>query len=139
MKATRQLLLWLAAILALAMAPAWAQKGKGPVYDPKTETTVEGVVTGKVEVPWGASDCWGGEHLVVKAEKETVQVHVGPTWYLARNGWRFAEGDRVVVAGSRIKVEGVEALIARRVERGGQTLELRSADGAPVWTAKKKK
>jgi hypothetical protein len=107
-------------------------------YNPATVQTIQGIVTGKVEVPWGASDCWGGEHLLVKTEKEAIQVHVGPTWFLLRHGWRFAEGDHVVITGSRIKVENTEALVAQEVQRGDKKLELRDATGKPVWSAGRK-
>jgi len=124
-------------IAGLALA-APQKRGKGPFYDPATVTTIEGVVTGKVEVPWGDSNCWGGEHLLVKTDAGTSQVHVGPTWYLLRNDWKFAEGDRLTVTGSQIQVEDTKAIIARTIKRGDKQIELRDANGIPAWARKKK-
>ena len=33
-------------------------------------------------------------------EKKTIDVHVGPSWYLVE---KFAEGDQIEVTGSRVK------------------------------------
>jgi len=37
----------------------------------------------------------------VATEKKTIDVHVGPSWYLSEKQFRFAEGDEIEVAGSR--------------------------------------
>ena len=36
-------------------------------------------------------------------EKKTIDVHVGPSWYLAEKQFRFAEGDQIEVTGSHVK------------------------------------
>ncbi|MCL6565600.1 MAG: hypothetical protein K6U09_04165 [Acidobacteriia bacterium] len=107
-----------------------------PKYDPSTETTIEGVVTEKISVPWGSSDCWGGEHLIVKTDAETIEVHVGPTWFLAREGFLVEIGERVSVTGSRIRVNGRDVLITQTLRKGGRELKVRNERGQPNWKGK---
>lgn len=129
----------LAAIVAagLVTAPGFAQRrggqGKGlPKYSPSTEVTVQGTVE---EVSEHASPMgWPGTHLTVKAEKETLEVHLGPSSFLGDKKFSFAKGDRIEVTGSKIKFEGADALLAREVKKGGQTLTLRDAQGIPLWS-----
>ncbi len=132
-------LIFAAALLAMLLfalvvhgAP---QRGK-PAYDPSTETTIEGVVTEKISVPWGSSDCWGGEHLIVKTDAETIEVHVGPTWFLAREGFLVEIGERISVTGSRTRVNDRDVLITRIMRKGGRELKVRTERGQPAWKSK---
>ncbi len=122
------------AVVALA-ASATPQRGK-PKYDPNAEVTIEGIVTEKISVPWGSSDCWGGEHLMVKTDKETIEVHVGPTWFLAREGFLVEVGERVSITGSRIQVDGKAVIITRTLRKDGKELEVRAKQGKPAWRGK---
>jgi hypothetical protein len=116
-------------ILATNAAP---QHGK-PKYNPSTEVAIEGVVTEKISVPWDSSDCWGGEHLMVKTDKEIIEVHVGPTWFLARKGFLVEIGERISVTGSRIQVNGKDVIITRTLRKDGKELQVRSEQGRPAW------
>jgi hypothetical protein len=125
------------ALLACWMAlPSLAQMHRGgfgaPVYNTATEVTVKGSVEAVIQVkgPQG----WGGTHLSLKREKETIDVHVGPSWFLTQNKTSFAKGDQVEVTGSQVKFDGRDALIAREIKKGGGTLTLRNAQGFPVWS-----
>ena len=101
-------------------------------YDPKTETTVSGVVDEVQTLPGKGANT--GTHLVVKSEKGMVEVHVGPTAYLSSKGFSFAKGDSVEVLGSKVVLDGKDALIAREVKSSGKTLTLRNAAGKPMWS-----
>jgi hypothetical protein len=126
----------LLAMLPLALGAEGApQRGK-PAYDPSRETTIEGVVTEKISVPWDGSECWGGEHLIVKTDAETIEVHVGPTWFLAREGFLVEIGERISVTGSRIRVHGRDVLITRLMRKGGRELKVRTERGQPTWKSK---
>jgi hypothetical protein len=48
---------------------------------------------------------------------------------------RLAVGDRVEVTGSKVTIQGTPALIAARVARGDDVLELREETGRPLWAA----
>lgn len=126
----------LAAVALVALATnAAPQRGK-PKYDPRTEVTIEGVVTEKISVPWDPSDCWGGEHLIVKTDQETIEVHVGPTWFLARKGFLVEVGEQISITGSRIQVNGKDVIITRTLRKGGKELQVRSEQGRPAWRGK---
>lgn len=79
-----------------------------------------------------------GVHLMVKTDKETVAVHLGPAWYLDRQDTRIEKGDTVEVQGSRVTLRGKPVIIAREVKKGDQTLKLRDENGVPVWAGWRK-
>ena len=118
-------------------APAGGQGST--MYDVKTETTITGTVE-SVESVTGTGGRgrhrMGGTHLVVKTEKESVVVHVGPTAYLAEKGITLTTGDTLEILGSRVTVDTEAVLIARQIKKGGQTWTLRDASGRPVWSGK---
>src|SRR5579883_578895 len=102
------------ALTGWAAMPGKAQMHRGsPMYNPATEMTVKGSVE-EVNLVKGPGR-WGGTHLILKTEKESVDVHVGPSWFLAQNKMSFAKGDQVEVTGSRVKFGGKDALIAREI------------------------
>jgi hypothetical protein len=72
--------------------------------------------------------------LKVKTEKETVEVHLGPTSFLKEKGLVFTKGDPTELIGSRVKYEGADVVVARQVKKDGKTLELRNAKGIPTWS-----
>jgi hypothetical protein len=127
-------------VLLLAGAPAaFGQQGMGQgrqgprYYNPATETTVKGTVE-QVRQVNGGRGWWTGTHLTLKTAKETLDVHIGPSWFLAEKKFSFAKGDQIEVTGSKIKYQGADALIAREVKKGKQVLVLRNAQGIPEWS-----
>jgi hypothetical protein len=135
-----KLALTLAAVIALLVAPALAQKrmgrGKGmPLYNPATEVTVTGTIEAVNQIacpncPLGRT----GTHLTVKTATETLDVHLGPSDFVAESKFALAEGDRIEITGSRVQAKGKDALIAREVKKDGNILTLRNAQGIPRWS-----
>jgi hypothetical protein len=103
------------------------------MYNPQTVETITGEVVSvdKIMPMQGMSY---GVHLVVKTDKETIPVHLGPGWYLENQDVKIAPKDRIEVKGSRIAFEGKPALIAAEVKKGDEVLTLRDANGFPVWS-----
>jgi hypothetical protein len=121
----------------LAMPLALAQMGPGPggrarMYNPATETTVTGTVE-EVKTVEGRHG-WHGTHLTLKSADKTLDVHLGPESFLKAKGFSFAKGDQVEVTGSKVSAKGGEAIVAREVKKGGETLVLRDAQGIPQWS-----
>jgi len=102
------------------------------VYNPSNEVTVQGVVQDVQEFycPISGDE---GTHLIVKTENGTLQVHVAPKRFLRGNNLSFSKGDQIQVVGSRIIYQGHDALIARTLVRGSQTMAFRQPNGKPVW------
>jgi hypothetical protein len=137
------------AALFLAATDCLAQRGSGMMgrgsggwgpasqynrfYDPKTIETIAGEVA-KVDRITPAKGMRGGIHLLVKTDKETISVHLGPSWYLENQDVKIEAKDKVEVKGSRITFGGKPAIIAAEVKKGDEVLKLRDDNGFPVWS-----
>ncbi len=123
--------------------PAWAQQampgpGKGEgmmggrggrMYDPQTVETISGEVV-RVDQMAGMA---AGVHLLLKTDKETVTVVVGPAAYLDQQKMKIAAGDKVEVRGSRGTRGQGPVIVAAELKKGDQVLKLRDAQGLPLW------
>jgi len=111
----------------------WATEGRyGRMYDPKTVETISGEVVSvdKITPMKGMSY---GVHLMVKTDKETVSVHLGPGWYMEKQDVKIEPKDKVEVTGSRITFGGKPAIIAAEIKKGEGVLKLRDENGLPAW------
>jgi DNA/RNA endonuclease YhcR with UshA esterase domain len=116
----------------LMVAPAQAQRTAGPRYDPATEVTVKGTIEEVREIPHGT---WSaGIHLTLKTDQTAMDVHVGPARFLAAHAMTLAKGDQIGVTGSKVSYDGKDALLAREIKKGEQTLTLRDSKGIPEWS-----
>lgn len=102
------------------------------MYNPATVVTVSGTVE-SVDKITPMKGMYSGIHLVVKTEKESLDIHLGPEWYIERLDTKIEKGDRVEVKGSKITYEGKPAIIAAEVKKGDNTLILRDSAGIPAW------
>jgi hypothetical protein len=103
------------------------------MYDPKTVETISGEVV-SVDAITPMKGMGYGVHLVLKADKGPISVHLGPGWYLENQDVKVEPKDRVQVRGSRITFDGKPAIIAAEVTRGDETLKLRDEAGFPLWS-----
>ncbi|HEX8951164.1 MAG TPA: DNA-binding protein [Polyangia bacterium] len=110
----------------------WTNGPYAQLYDPKTVATLKGeIVQVDLVAPMrGMSD---GVHVVLKGDQGTTDVHLGPAWYLDHQDTQLAVGDRVEVRGSKVTVGGKPAVVAAEVRKGNATLQLRDAQGLPMW------
>ncbi len=124
-----------------------AQRGKGwrgscgwgpnapycKIYNPKTIETISGEVISvdKITPSKGMSY---GIHLMVKTDKETISVHLGPAWYIENQDTTIEHEDKVEIKGSRVTFEDESAIIAAEVKKGDETLVLRDKNGFPAWS-----
>lgn len=130
------------AMIALAFAGnamAQVQPGPGPGprpraprYDTATVMTIKGTVEEVTQMTGRRG--WGRTHLTLKADKGTLDVHVGPTSFIEKEGFSFAKGDELEVTGSKVAYQKGEAIIAREIKKGDKTLTLRDEKGYPVWS-----
>jgi DNA/RNA endonuclease YhcR with UshA esterase domain len=100
-------------------------------YDPKTEITIQATIEEVQQVT--GKQGWNGTHLKVMTENGTLEVHVGPSAYVASQQFSFVKGDKIEVTGSKTTLQGADVLLAREIRRHGKTLVLRDANGLPRW------
>lgn len=103
------------------------------MYDPKTVETITGEVT-RVDRITPTKGMSGGIHMLVKTDKETIWVQLGPIWYLENQDVKIEPKDKVEVKGARVTFGGKPAIIAAEVKKGDEVLTLRDDNGFPVWS-----
>ena len=145
---TKRIIGLLVAVFMVLVAPiAFAQPWKGwrgsggwgmgnPYqrdYNPATVETISGVVESVNQITplKGMSP---GIELMVKTDKETISVHLGPAYYIERLDVKLEKGDKVEVKGSRVTISGKPAIIAGEIRKGDSILKLRDDAGTPAWS-----
>lgn len=106
------------------------------LYDPGTVETATGEVVSvhKIAPMRGMS---GGLHFIMKSDKGTISVHLGPLWFLEKEGIKIEPKDHVTVSGSRVTFRGKPALIAAEIKKGERTWKLRDDRGIPLWSMRR--
>ena len=74
-------------------------------------------------------------HLVLgTSDHRSVEVHLGPSSWVAKQSVSFKTGDQIEIIGSKVKVAGSDVIVARQIRKGGQTLTLRDTQGISRWS-----
>jgi hypothetical protein len=128
MKLTRLILVAMAFAGLLRVSDVVAQRN----YDPKTVETLQGKVL-SVEKATRRQGQSYGVHLILQTDKETISVHLGPSWYIEKQTPHIEANDTITVTGSRVTVDGKPAIITAQVKKGSEILNLRDENGIPVW------
>jgi hypothetical protein len=102
------------------------------MYDPKTVETISGTIE-SIDKITPMKGMYYGIHLLLKTDKETIPVHLGPGWYIERLDTKIEKGDKIQVKGSRVTMMGKPVIIAAEVKKGESVLKLRDENGIPVW------
>jgi hypothetical protein len=105
----------------------------GRLYNPKTVEPISGEVV-SVDTITPLKGMSSGVHLMVKTDKETISVHLGPAWYVQRQDIKIVPGNKIEITGSRIIFQGKPAIIAAEAKKGDEILKLRDENGLPVWS-----
>jgi hypothetical protein len=95
-------------------------------YVASRESVVQGTV---LEYQETASAAPLGAHLKVQTASGIVDVHLGPASYLKACRFSLAAGDAVRFVGTPTAGKTGTVFLARTVERGGETLVLRTPRG----------
>ncbi|ACK67583.1 hypothetical protein PCC8801_3621 [Rippkaea orientalis PCC 8801] len=105
----------------------------GRMYNLKSVTTVRGEVV-KVDNFTPTNGMSGGMHLTLRTkDNQTLDVHLGPTWYLQNQDVQIQPKDTIEVTGSNVNFAGKPAIMAASVKKGNMTLILRDNNGVPMW------
>jgi len=97
-------------------------------YAASRETVVQGTVVKFEE----SSKAPIGAHAQVQTASGIIDVHLGPSSYLRSNHFSLASGDVVRITGERATTRQGGVLLARTVQRGSDTIVVRSARGFVV-------
>jgi hypothetical protein len=125
-------LLLVAGSLVAVEAQRRSQGGTPPSYDVATEVTLTGAIEDVKTIP--GPGLQGGVHLMLRTAKEEIEIDLGPEWFLKKQNYRLNKGDDITVIGSRVKRDTGEAVIARQVTRGKETMTFRDEKGFPRWS-----
>lgn len=125
MKTITKLVTVVAITAAFGASSAIAQRN----YDPKTVETVQGKVLSVEKMQQRGR----GVHLTLQTDKETIAVHLGPSWYIDKQTPKIETNDTITLTGSRVTLDGKPAIIAAQVKKGDEILKLRDENGIPVW------
>ena len=102
-------------------------------YDTTQETVVEGTVlshTAESATPPI------GTHLILQTAAGAIDVHLGAASFLQANHFSLAKGDSVKVVGVSSASRQGTVFLVRVIQKGGQSLVLRTAKGAPLSLAR---
>jgi hypothetical protein len=102
------------------------------LYNAQSVETVRGEVV-SVDTIRPMRGMHQGVHLTLKTDKGEIAVHLGPSWYVENQEVKLVPHDTIEVKGSRVTFDGKPAIIAAEVKKGDKVLELRDANGLPVW------
>jgi hypothetical protein len=98
------------------------------VFDPDNVETLQGTATEVTR--YGGHQ---GVFLNLTTAQETLTVHLGPDWYLDDQGFEIDFNSPLEVTGFRTDWNGQAVLMASQVKQGDRTLQLRDANGYPLW------
>jgi sporulation protein YlmC with PRC-barrel domain len=115
-----------------------AETPYGRLYDPAKAHTVHGTVVRVGTGPPMPGMASGIQLQVQTDATTTMQVHVGPEWYLERQELALHAHEAVHVTGALAEVEGQAVLLARAITVNGHTLWRREAQGQPWWSARRR-
>jgi hypothetical protein len=123
--------LMLTGAASLAGAQTAGGKGAGKLYNPQTVEVLSGTIE-KMErrqMRRGTHEMLG---FVLKTDKESVMVLLGPSRLIDKLAYKPQVGDQVTVKGSRVTRQSRTMIIAAEVRKGDQVMVLRDASGKPV-------
>jgi hypothetical protein len=105
--------------------------GRMPQYNKATETTVKGPIAEVklVDTPSGVQ----GTHLLMKQGQQTIEVFAGPVPFFSDQKVTFLQGTPIEVIGSKMQIQGINAMLARQIKMGGKTIVVRDESGKPAW------
>jgi len=113
-----------------------AKAEQEPGYDPATTINVMATVMDVREAP--RTGPLSGLHLLVRTETETLEVYLAPDEFLKEFEMTFGKGDRLQIAGSKVKFGGGYIVLAREVRKSESTLYFRDRKGKPNWKVSEK-
>lgn len=105
------------------------------LYNPGQVVTVRGTVE-NVTTMQPLEGMEEGVFVTMRTPRgQVVAVHLGPSWFIERQGDIVEQGDQIEIRGSRVTVRGQELVMASELRKQDMVLTLRDEQGMPVWNA----
>src|SRR5258708_18775634 len=125
---------WLVAVLLFCVSAAAQQKAQSTAeqrrsFDVRIEVSLQGTVVSLAE---NSSAAPLGAHVVIQTATGQVDVHLGDARLMQTNGFTLAAGDSIRVIGEDVPYGEGSQFFARILQKGSQTLALRSTRGFPL-------
>jgi hypothetical protein len=125
---------WLVAVLLFSMGAAAQQKTQSAPqqkrsYELSREVSLQGTV---VSFTQNSAAPPLGPHVVVQTASGQVDVHLGDARLLQANRLTLSAGDSIRVVGENVPYGAGSQFFARILQKGSQTLALRSTRGFPL-------
>jgi hypothetical protein len=120
-----------AAILLLVPASAAAQAA--PKYDPSTEVTIQGKVLSIHDRECPISGTLGAHFMLEALNGKVYEVHLAPAKFTQMFDMVFTPGEKAEVTGNTLVFQGKDAIVARQVKHGNETVTFRDKKGNPSW------
>ncbi len=133
-----KVLLTTVAIAALVLlVPASAASQTTPTASPKYDMATETVIKGKVlsvhnrECP--VTGTLGAHFMMEAIDGKVYEVHLAPTKFAKTFDMVFTPGEKVEVLGNTLIFQEKDAILARQVKHGNETVTFRDKKGNPSW------
>jgi hypothetical protein len=131
--------------LALSAVSAAAEPTEAPARASRAQREPTRSIQGRIAiVSRVASEEAGGHEVRVWLRTDAgheIDVRLAPDWFLESKGFRLNVGEKLVVRGWRLPVDGHVAVLARSVHHEKapeRALELRDAEKSPAWARQHK-
>ncbi len=125
---------WLASVFLVSTVVNAQQKAQSVPqrnvnYDVSREVTVQGAVVSYTE---NSSTAPLGAHVSVQTSSGMLDAHLGDARLLRANNFTLAAGDSVRIIGENLPFGGGTQFFARVIQKGNQSVTLRSTRGFPL-------
>jgi hypothetical protein len=122
----------IAALLLLVPASAAAQTA-APKYDSATEITIQGKVLSVHDRQCPVSGTLGAHFMMEALDGKVYEVHLAPATFTKMFDMVFTPGEKVEVSGNTLVFQGKDAILARQIKHGNETVTFRDKKGNPSW------
>jgi hypothetical protein len=125
-------------LASTAVAGAQEKAQTAPVRSSAYDVARENILQGTI-VSYNSSSSTGpqGAHAVLRTSSGVVDVHIGNGRLLSANHLALEPGDAVRITGENIALGPSTVFAARVVQKGSQTVTLRSVHGMPLLVVSK--
>jgi hypothetical protein len=129
--------LWSGAVVGLTLSvvaqgqqiPQVAQHRAGAAYDLARENVISGRIlqysSSSTTAPFGA-------HISLQSGSGTVEVHAGNAKLIQASNISLQAGDTVSITGATVPFGNSSVFVARIIQKGSQSVKVRSKNGMPL-------